>query len=141
MTATLLVPITVWILNQLLKAALARRRRPTLRDFLVSGGMPSAHTAMAASLSTIVGLRSGWGSELFAVTAIFAAIVAYDAMGVRRASGDQARLVNRLVDRVVGGGRSDFERLREELGHRPVEVAAGVAFGVVMTVVIQQLFL
>jgi uncharacterized protein len=139
MSRALILPIFVWCLAQVIKA-LRQGGRLSPRAFLVSGGMPSAHAALVAALATQVAFLEGVDSTLFAVSAVLAGVVAYDAAGVRRASGEQAKLLNRLVDRVARGRRSDFERLREELGHQPAEVAAGLLLGVGVTVVINLWF-
>ena len=141
MHSLLIIPAVVWLVAQLLKLAfnLDREWRANLKTLTTSGGMPSAHVAFVSALATAVALRDGLNSDLFAVTAAFAAIVAYDAMGVRFASGEQAKAINRLVERVLHGKRSEFDVLREELGHRPTEVAGGVLLGALLALIIYPL--
>ena len=99
--------------------------------FTTTGGMPSSHTAAVVSLSTSVGLVSGFSSISFAIAAGYALVVMQDAAGLRRASGKMAVCLNRIMDdfykhevQSVGG------KLKELLGHTPVEVIAGAALGV-----------
>ena len=91
-------PLILWFVAQLVKFSIhLARGRADVRYLFASGGMPSAHAAVVCSLATITLLDQGITSPLFGITAILAAIVMYDSFGVRRSSGDQARLLNRLV--------------------------------------------
>jgi acid phosphatase family membrane protein YuiD len=92
--------------------------------------MPSSHSALVASLATAVGLKSGWDQPLTAVTLIFAVIVMYDAAGVRQAASRQAIILNKMLDELFEDGEIHQERLKELLGHTPVEVFVGAALGV-----------
>ncbi|MFZ3170701.1 MAG: divergent PAP2 family protein [Carboxydocellales bacterium] len=105
-------------------------RRLWLRMFTEAGGMPSSHSAMVSALATSTGIQAGWNSPLFAVAAIFAAVVMYDAAGVRRAAGMQAEVLNKIIDDLYQGRPIRFERLKELLGHSPVEVLAGALLGI-----------
>ena len=95
--------------------------------------MPSSHSAFVTSLATGVGLTEGFDSTLFALAAVFALIVMYDAAGVRRAAGKQARVLNAIIEDL---NRRELhpERLRELLGHTPVEVLAGALLGILIAV-------
>lgn len=95
--------------------------------------MPSSHSAFVTSLATGVGLVEGFDSTLFALAAVFALIVMYDAAGVRRAAGKQARVLNAIIEDL---NRRELhpERLRELLGHTPVEVVAGARLGVLVAI-------
>ena len=95
--------------------------------------MPSAHSALVTALAVGVGQTMGWGSPIFAATAVFAIIVMYDAAGVRQAAGKQARLLNQIIDELFQG-HADFseDRLKELLGHTPVQVIVGSILGVVI---------
>jgi len=99
------------------------------RLFNGTGGMPSSHTAFSVSVTTMVGLGVGFLTPLFAVALVFSAIVMYDAMGLRRESGKQAAQINQLVDAVFET-HDGFQRLKEELGHRPLEVIVGFLAGI-----------
>jgi len=92
--------------------------------------MPSSHAAIVMGLTAAVGRLNGVTSATFAIALIFAIVVMYDAQGVRRAAGRQAAVLNRLVDDLVSMRGIQEDRLRELLGHTPVEVLVGAALGV-----------
>lgn len=99
-----------------------------------TGGMPSSHSASVAALAATVGLEAGWQSALFGATAFFSLIVIYDATGVRREAGRQARVLNRMIDDLKAHHHIEGERLKELLGHTGLEVMVGVAYGIVLAV-------
>lgn len=106
-------------------------KRINFRRFLDTGNMPSSHTASVVSLSTAIALESGLDSPLFALAAVFAIVVMYDATGVRRAAGKQAALLNKIVDNIKRkeGHTLIEENLKELLGHTPMEVFWGAILG------------
>lgn len=106
-----------------------RYRRIDFRILVQTGGMPSSHSAVVTALATAVGIREGTGSALFAMACILAAVVMYDAAGVRRAAGKQAAVLNRILEDMYQGQPVAEERLRELLGHTPFEVIVGAAVG------------
>jgi acid phosphatase family membrane protein YuiD len=112
--------------------SLVRRRRPDFTRLIGTGGMPSAHSASVTALSVGVGIGEGWGSPIFAVAAFFSVITMYDATGIRRAAGRQARMLNRLVEDLRAHHTIDPERLAELLGHTPLEVLVGALYGAVL---------
>ncbi len=107
-------------------------RKVDIMHFFESGGMPSAHSAMVAALVVAIGISYGWGSAHLAISFAFACIVVYDAVGVRRATGYQSAILNRIVDDLYKSGRISAEKLHEFMGHTPLEVAVGLALGVVI---------
>ena len=115
-------------------------RKIDVRLFTTTGGMPSSHSAGVMGLSTTVGLISGFDSIVFAISIGFACIVMYDAAGVRRAAGKQAACLNKIImdiykhDLVEAGGK-----LKELLGHTPMQVFVGALFGVLYAVYIHLL--
>lgn len=114
-------------------------RRLNFRRFVETGGMPSSHAASVAALTTTVGLTEGPLSSLFGVTLFFSLIVMYDAAGLRRAAGQQARLLNRIV--AAQGDKSQNERkLFELLGHTPFEVLVGALLGIGAALVWNRVF-
>ena len=115
---------------------LVREKRINVRRFVETGGMPSSHAASVCALSTCVGLREGTGSVLFDVTLFFSLIVMYDAAGLRRAAGRQASLLNRILYEHIQLPGPPHERLRELLGHTPLEVLVGAAIGVLFSLAI-----
>jgi acid phosphatase family membrane protein YuiD len=133
----LLAAIAAWFFAQLVKmvADLARTGRIDLRYLVSTGGMPSAHSALVTSLTTAVGRDVGLNSATFAISAVFAAIVMYDAAGLRQAVSVQARILNRMLDELFTQHAFSERRLRELLGHTPLEVSAGFGLGFVVGVV------
>ncbi|GAA5336470.1 MULTISPECIES: divergent PAP2 family protein [Thermus] len=110
--------------------------------FLETGGMPSSHSATVSALAVAVGLEEGFGSSLFAVAAVFALIVMYDATGIRRAAGLHAQLLNQLVQelqKVLEKGPAP-EPLKELLGHTYLEVLVGALLGALVAFLSYQLF-
>jgi len=126
-----------WFFAQLAKlvADLARTGRIDLRYMASTGGMPSAHSALVTSLTTAIGRDVGISSPIFAVSAVFAAIVMYDAAGLRQAVSVQARILNRMLDELFTQHQFSERRLRELIGHTPLEVSAGFALGLVVGVI------
>ena len=112
-----------------------RHRRLDLRRLATSGGMPSSHTALVLSLTTVIGSKRGLNSPEFAISAIFSVVVMYDATGVRRAAGRQAQVLNRMIDDLFHREGIREERLRELIGHTPVEVIAGALLGILVALV------
>ena len=94
--------------------------------------MPSSHSAVVTSLATMVGKDNGIDSAIFAVSLIFACIVMYDAAGVRRAAGKQAKILNKIVETPGLTNLQVQERLVEVLGHTPTQVIVGAIIGVVV---------
>ena len=122
-----------WIAAQSIKFArhFGRTRSIDFSYYVSTGGMPSAHSALVSSLATSVGIAQGPGSSLFAVTAIFALIVMFDAQGVRRAAGLQARMLNQIVEELVKQHHWPRRaKLAELLGHSRHEVFAGFLLGI-----------
>jgi acid phosphatase family membrane protein YuiD len=130
-----LLPATLaWAIAQILKVGVVsvRKRHLDLRVLAETGGMPSSHSAIVAALATSVGRLNGVTSDTFAIALIFSIVVMYDAQGVRRAAGLQAAVLNRLVDDLMAQRGIQETRLRELLGHTPVEVLVGAALGIVV---------
>jgi uncharacterized protein len=126
--------LLAWAIAQVLKVGLtsARERRLNLRVLAETGGMPSSHAAIVMGLTAAIGRLNGVSSATFAIALIFSIVVMYDAQGVRRAAGRQAAVLNRLVEDMVSLRPFQEDRLRELLGHTPVEVLVGAALGVVV---------
>ena len=100
-----------------------------------SGGMPSSHAAFVSNLSTMIGLKYGFSSDLFAIVAVFSLIIIYDAGGVRRAVGKQANVLNHLIKnldilKLDREKKIIKEDLKELIGHTPFEVLAGTGLGI-----------
>ena len=133
----LMTTLSAWVIAQTFKVMLGviRERKFDFRWFVGTGGMPSAHTAGASCLATIIGLEYGFNSVYFALAVSFAIVVMFDAQGVRRATGRQARILNKITEDIYWQGRIDEGRLRELIGHTPVEVIVGLLLGVVIALI------
>ena len=127
------IPILLWIGIQLFKLLydLVTTKKFNFKRILGAGGMPSSHSAVVTSLATLIGKNIGVGTPMFAMALIFAFVVMYDAAGVRRAAGKQARLLNKIVETPGLSGLEVSERLVEVLGHTPLQVVVGAVIGVV----------
>jgi hypothetical protein len=134
----ILAPIVAWSIAQAAKVVLysVRERRLNLRVLAVTGGMPSSHSAIVMGLTTAIGKYSGPTSPQFAIALIFSFVVMYDAAGLRRAAGRQAAILNRLVEDLVHMRGVQEQKLRELLGHTPVEVLVGAVLGVVVGLIL-----
>ena len=130
----ILPPLLAWGIAQFLKVLLVsvRQRRLNLRVLAETGGMPSSHSALVTGLTFGIGRINGFNSAPFAIALIFSFVVMYDAAGVRRAAGRQAAVLNRLVEDLVSMRGIQEDRLRELLGHTPVEVLVGAVLGAVV---------
>ena len=124
--------LSSWIIAQTIKVitGVISQRKFDFRWFVGTGGMPSSHTAGASCLATAIGLAHGFDSTYFALAASFAIVVMFDAQGVRRASGKQARILNKIMDDIYWQGKIQEGRLRELIGHTPIEVIGGFVLGV-----------
>ncbi len=128
----LIVPITVWLCIQVFKVIwdLVATHKFNFKRILGAGGMPSSHSAVVTSIATMIGKTQGIDSPIFALAMFFAFVVMYDAAGVRRAAGKQAKLLNKLVETPGLSNIQVQEKLVEVLGHTPMQVIVGAAIGV-----------
>lgn len=120
------------LVSQSLKMALGviRLKRFDFRWVLGTGGMPSTHAAGVTALSLSIGFQTGFNSPLFAAAIAFTVITAFDAQGVRRWSGRQAQVLNKMMEDMYFKRRIQEQRLKELLGHTPIEVLAGMGIGI-----------
>lgn len=127
-----------WGAAQVLKVfvVLIVKHRLELGVILSGGGMPSSHSATVCALASSVGILYGWGSPLFAIAAILAFVVMYDAFNVRRAAGEQAKILNYMMSHWMLMSPEIFRKeLKELLGHTPIQVFAGGALGIFIGIV------
>ncbi len=138
----LMTAITAWFLAQILKTITSfwKQREFKAERLVGAGGMPSSHTSLVVSLAAAVALRDGLESPLFAVATVLAGIVMYDAAGVRRAAGKQAKVLNKLVREMRVEHTVKDSRLKELLGHTPLEVLAGALLGVTVAYVFSRFY-
>ena len=129
------VSLLAWFIAQLLKVILTLvfNRKLDIRRFVGAGGMPSSHSAFVVSLATSVGKLEGYDSPIFAVAITFALIVMYDASGIRRAAGKQAAVLNDILEQIQTKRSIPEEKLKELLGHTPIEVFAGALLGFIIS--------
>jgi acid phosphatase family membrane protein YuiD len=124
------------IIAQMIKAPLNLVVHRTWNPALCfsTGGMPSSHSAAAASLAASIGIINGFDSSLFAIAAVVCTITTYDAAGIRRHAGMHAVLLNRITHNLPGITQDEEAgHLKELLGHRPREVIAGVILGILIS--------
>lgn len=131
-----LTTLSAWLIAQTLKVfiGVVQKRKFDFRLFVGTGGMPSSHVAGAACLATAMGLDYGFDSAYFTLAASFAIVVMFDAQGVRRATGRQARILNKITDDIYWQGKIHDGRLRELIGHTPLEVIGGFLVGVLIAI-------
>ena len=127
------VPILLWIGIQTFKLVydLVTTKKFNFKRILGAGGMPSSHSAVVISITTLIGKYQGVGSPIFALSLIVALVVMYDACGVRRAAGKQARLLNKIIETPGLTRVQVTERLQEVLGHTPIQVFVGALIGII----------
>lgn len=128
------VAFLAWLIAQILKVIinLIFDKKLDLMRLLGSGGMPSSHSALVVAMSVSIGKDMGWDSPIFAVAAVMAVIVMYDAAGVRRATGKQAEVLNQIISDIYHGTHVSQEKLKELVGHTPFEVLMGAILGILL---------
>ena len=127
-----------WLVSSLLKIPTyySIHRRINLKQAFGTGGMPSSHAATVTATTLAIGLFSGFDHPAFALAVAVSMIVIYDAAGVRREAGYHAVIINRLIDEYVKGPLIDQKKLKEMIGHTPLEVVGGVISGTLTTLIL-----
>jgi acid phosphatase family membrane protein YuiD len=130
----LVVAFSSWTYAQVIKTIIHAiiNKKLDLERLVGDGGMPSAHSATVTSLATYIGLTEGFGSPIFALALIFAMIVCHDAMGVRREAGKHAILLIEISKAFEEVAKEELPelRLKEFVGHSPIQVGAGIILGI-----------
>ncbi len=128
----LIAAFLAWALAQISKIfyELIRQRKLVISRLVSSGGMPSSHSALLTGMATATGRELGVVSPIFAIAVVLASIVLYDAAGVRRAVSIQARILNQMIEEAFQGSPMAEKRLRELIGHTPVQVFVGALLGI-----------
>ena len=128
----LIITLLSWIIAQAIKVLLGviRERKFNFRWFIGTGGMPSSHAAGASALATTSGLSQGFDSVIFALACVFALVTMFDAQGVRRQTGQQAEILNRILDDIYWRGKVESIQLIELIGHTPIQVIIGSIIGI-----------
>lgn len=129
--------LVAWFIAQSAKVFLGviTEKRFNFRWFVDTGGMPSSHAATVSALAGAIGLRFGLKSPIFAVTLVFAWIIMMDAQGFRRSVGEQAEILNMILDDIYWKKKLKEESLRAFLGHTPVEVFIGAIIGILVAII------
>ena len=129
--------LVAWFIAQCAKVFLGiiTEKRFNFKWFVDTGGMPSSHAATVSALATAIGLKYGCQSPTFAITLVFAWIILMDAQGFRRSAGKQAEILNVILDDIYWRKKVKEDRLKELLGHTPVEVLVGTLIGVLVAII------
>lgn len=135
----LIVALTAWITAQVMKTLLWLIMTRTFNPerLVGAGGMPSAHSATVCGMMVAIAKTSGFASAEFAIAFVLASVVMYDAMGVRRAAGEQAKVLNRMLEKQVEEDEEqEAPELKEFLGHTPLQVLGGSLLGILIAMII-----
>lgn len=132
------ITIIAWFIAQVIKIIIdiITQRKFDITLLVSTGGMPSSHSAFTTSLATCVGLQEGFNSSLFAICFVFSTVVMYDAAGIRRAAGKQAKIINLMIQNGEKHGLKIDEKMKELLGHTPIEVTAGALLGIIIALLL-----
>ena len=130
----IIIAFITWVLNQSLKLLVfyITEKKWDIRRFIGAGGMPSTHSALSVCVATTIGLKEGWDSPLFALAIVIAFIIMADAAGVRRETGEQAKVLNKIILEFFEERKIRDKNLKELVGHTPFEVIVGAFIGIVM---------
>ena len=134
----LITALISWFLAQLIKVilTLVTSKKIDFSRFVGSGGMPSSHSSFITALTTSIGFLNGFETPEFAICACLDLVVLYDAAGVRRSAGEQAKILNKIVSEWGHENIKDTgKKLKELLGHSPLEVIAGAALGIFVAII------
>jgi len=130
------------LVAQTLKLLLGALRKKCLdfTNLVTTGGMPSAHSALVTSIFASFGMGLGWAHPLTVLSSTVATITMFDAATVRRAAGQQARLLNKMMRRIVLERKFSFQPLKEMLGHTRVEVFGGIGVGILAALLVMRIW-
>ena len=129
-----------WVTAQTIKIVInsVMERKFNFRWLFSTGGMPSAHSSGVMALATAVGLQQGFDSAIFIVTFVIAVVIAFDAQGVRRSTGQQAEILNKIMDDIYWRRKIQEDRLKELIGHTPFEVFVGSLIGIIIAALVMR---
>ena len=132
----LLTALAAMAIAQILKVFFDYWRTKSWQKALLfsTGGMPSSHSSLVFALAVSIGLYEGFGTTAFAVSSVLALVIMHDAQGIRRAAGKQAEAINFLFSKLEDQGIKLEKKLKELLGHQPIEVVAGAFLGLVVAI-------
>jgi uncharacterized protein len=130
-----------WFVAQFIKFLLALKHgvnRQAFQRFWASGGFPSSHSSSVTALATACGIKFGFDSPFFAISAVFALVVVYDAFTVRQEAGKHAEVLNRMMEDIYLRKKFEFDRLKELLGHTRFEAFFGLLLGIAIAMLISR---
>ena len=129
-----------WVTAHTIKIVIncVKERKFNFRWVVSTGGMPSAHSSGVMALATAVGIQQGFDSAIFIVTFVFAVVIAFDAQGVRRSTGQQAEILNKIMDDIYWRRKIQEDRLKELIGHTPFEVFVGSLIGIIIAALVMR---
>lgn len=132
-----------WLVAQTMKVifGVVATRRFNFKWLVGTGGMPSSHAAGVTAMTTAVGIYHGVDTALFGVALMFTIVVICDAQGVRRAAGQQAGILNKILDDIYWKKKIQEDRLKELLGHTPFQILAGIIVGLLVAFGLDYLFI
>ncbi len=137
----LVAALSAWGLAQIIKVPLELLIRKQLNWAILfsPGGMPSSHSALMTGVTVGIGIQSGFDTPIFALAVAVSMIVIYDATGIRRQAGKQAKVINQMIEDLAHGHPLREQELKEVLGHTPLEVLGGVVFGIAVAIFVMGL--
>ncbi|ACK42894.1 MULTISPECIES: divergent PAP2 family protein [Dictyoglomus] len=130
-----IIPMMVAMITQGIKGLIRsiQERKFLWRAFFEWGGMPSSHSALVVSLSLIIGIKEGFNSTIYILSMFFAGIVIADAIGVRLATEEQAKVINKIIQKEIKNPELKEIYLKESIGHTPIEAITGGIIGLILT--------
>lgn len=135
----IIMPLIAVAICQTLKfliEAIVYKKVSIIRLLDGAGGIPSSHTTVTSCLTTLIGLNMGFNNPVFALSAIFSLVVMYDAMGIRYETEKQAKIINKITKQIkLDNLTGELKELKEEVGHKPIEVLCGLILGVIVGIV------
>lgn len=137
-----LIPFIVAIVTQIIKLSIDKvKGNLNIKNIFISyGGMPSAHTAFAVSLCTILAIKEGLDSPVFAVAFVFTLIIMRDAVTFRHILGKQGKFLNLFISKLPVKDQQGMPHFYEQIGHSVSEVLVGVVIGILLTILIGAIF-
>jgi uncharacterized protein len=127
---SILLAVVISQTSKIMVISFKHKQKFRINDLIVTGGMPSTHSSLVGSLTTIIGLTQGF-SPLFFVVLAFSLIVIRDAMGVRRSVGEEGKLIEKLMKYE----KIKIDKFHYSLGHTPIQVLAGLALGIASSLI------
>lgn len=135
----IIIPLVAVAICQILKfliEIITNKKVSIVRLLDGAGGLPSSHSTLTSCLTTLIGLNMGFASPIFALSTVFTLIVMYDAMGIRYETEKQAKVINKITKQIkLDNLNSELKNLKEEVGHKPIEVFCGLILGIVLGII------